>query len=253
MALFRRKNKTPAQQTPISNDALVVPEHVAIIMDGNGRWAQSRGLPRVEGHRQGATSVRKVCETCVELGVKHLTLYCFSNENWKRPAEELKFLMSLLKQFLVKETKTLLEQNMRLTVIGRREGLPEDVLDEMDRSIAKSKDMTGLHLCLAINYGSRQEILDAVRKIAADAKNGTLDPEAMDESTIHDRLYTCDMPDPDLLIRTSGEFRISNFLLWQISYSEIFITQKAWPEFGREDFLEAIQDYSKRHRRFGGL
>lgn len=248
MALFRRKLKTPD-----SSDPMIVPDHVAIIMDGNGRWAQSKGLPRVEGHRQGAQSVRKVCEACVEVGVKHLTLYCFSNENWKRPEAELQFLMGLLKQFLVKETKTLLEQNMRLTVIGRRDGLSADVIEEMDKSIEKSKDMTGLHLCLAINYGSRQEMLDAVRSIAADVQQGVLTPEAIDETTIAARLYTAKTPDPDLLIRTSGEFRISNFLLWQISYSEIFITQKAWPEFGREELLEALQDYSKRHRRFGGL
>ena len=252
MALFRRK-KVTADASLDAPASLVVPEHVAIIMDGNGRWAQSRGLPRIEGHRQGAQSVRKICEACVEFGIKHLTLYCFSNENWKRPKDELNFLMGLLKQFLIKETKTLLEQNMRLTVIGRREGLPDDVLEEMDKSIEKSRDGTGLHLCLAINYGSRQEILDAVREIAFKVKKGTIDPESIDEDSIAQHLYTSPIPDPDLLIRTSGELRISNFLLWQISYSEIWITQKAWPEFGRDEFFEALQDYSKRHRRYGGL
>ena len=246
MPLFRRKKKTAPSD-------LLVPKHVAIIMDGNGRWAQKRGMPRIEGHRQGAKSARKACEACVEFGVQHLTLYCFSNENWKRPKEELDFLMGLLKQFLVNESKTLIEKNIRLTVIGRREGLSEDVLQEMDVAVDKSKEMTGLHLCLAINYGSRQEITDAVRRIANLAKSGIIDPDRINEETISQYLYTSGTPDPDLLIRTSGEFRISNYLLWQISYSEIWITNRAWPEFGREDMLEAIEDYSRRHRRFGGL
>jgi undecaprenyl diphosphate synthase len=246
MPLFRRKKK-------LSSADLLIPQHIAIIMDGNGRWAQKRGMPRIEGHRQGAQSVRKACEACVEFGVKHLTLYCFSNENWKRPKDELAFLMGLLKQFLVNESKTLIEKNIRLTVIGRRDGLPEDVLQEMDIAIEKSKEMNGLHLCLAINYGSRQEITDAVRRIAELAKQGSLDPDLIDEETISRHLYTAATPDPDLLIRTSGEFRISNYLLWQISYSEIWITNRAWPEFGREEMLEAIEVYSRRHRRFGGL
>ncbi len=247
MAIFRRKKKQNA------SESLVIPSHVAIIMDGNGRWAQSRGLPRIEGHRQGAQSVRKTCEACVELGIKYLTLYCFSNENWKRPKDELDFLMGLLKQFLVRETKTLLEQKIRLTVIGRREGLAEDVLQEMDLAVEKSEELDVLHLCLAINYGSRQEITDAVRSIAKDVQEGRVAPEEIDESLLSEHLYTAGTPDPDLLIRTSGEMRISNYLLWQISYSEIWITQKAWPEFGREELIEAVADYSRRHRRYGGL
>ncbi|MCU0717146.1 MAG: isoprenyl transferase [Pirellula sp.] len=246
MPIFRRRKK------PVTTE-LIVPKHVAIIMDGNGRWAQARGLPRIEGHRQGAQSVRRACEVCVEMGVQVLTLYCFSSENWKRPKEELDFLMKLLKQFLTQESKTLLEKNIRLTVIGRRDGLPSDVLEEMDLAIAKSASMTGLHLCLAINYGSRQEITDAVRSIAREVRAGTLAPDQIDETTISQHLYTADLPDPDLLIRTSGELRLSNYLLWQISYSELWITKRAWPEFSREDFLSAIEDYSKRHRRFGGL
>lgn len=246
MPLFRRKKKlAPAE--------LLIPKHIAIIMDGNGRWAQRRGMPRIEGHRQGAKSVRNACEACVEFGVQHLTLYCFSNENWKRPKEELAFLMGLLKQFLVDESKTLIDKKIRLSIIGRRDGLSEDVLKEMDIAIEKSKGMSGLHLCLAINYGSRQEITDAVRQIATLAKSGTLDPSSIDEATISQYLYTAETPDPDLLIRTSGEFRLSNYLLWQISYSEIWITNRAWPEFGRNDMLEAIENYSQRHRRFGGL
>ncbi|XZE45517.1 isoprenyl transferase [Pirellulaceae bacterium SH467] len=246
MSFFRRKKLSTKTE-------LVIPKHVAIIMDGNGRWAQSRGLPRIEGHRQGAQSVRRACEVCVELGVQVLTLYCFSSENWKRPKEELDFLMGLLKQFLIQESKTLVEKNIRLSVIGRRDGLPEDVLEEMDRAVAKSAGMTGLHLCLAINYGSRQEITDAVRTIAQKVQEGSCTPDQIDESMISKHLYTANLPDPDLLIRTSGELRLSNYLLWQISYSELWITKRAWPEFSRNDFLAAMEDYSKRHRRFGGL
>jgi undecaprenyl diphosphate synthase len=247
MPLFRRK-----KAKPISSD-LVIPQHVAIIMDGNGRWAQSRGLPRVEGHRQGAQAVRRTCELCVELGIKYLTLYCFSNENWKRPKNELDFLMSLLKQFLIQECKTLLEKNIRLHIIGRRQGLPHDVQQEMDRVIQESRALDGLQLSLAINYGSRQEITDAVRSIADKVQLGTIDPTSINEETISQHLYTAGIPDPDLLIRTSGEMRISNYLLWQISYSEIWITNRAWPDFGRADMVEAIEEYSRRHRRFGGL
>ncbi|MFN7291958.1 MAG: isoprenyl transferase [Pirellula sp.] len=247
MVFFRRKKKTTA-----SSD-LVIPNHIAIIMDGNGRWAQSRGLPRVEGHRKGADSVRAACESCVELGIKHLTLYCFSNENWKRPKDELDFLMRLLKKFLVEQCKTLLEKNIRLTVIGRRQGLPGEILHEIDSVIDRSKNCTGLHLCLAINYGSRQEITDGVRSIAEKVLKGEITPSEIDELTIANSLYTSGVPDPDLLIRTSGEMRISNYLLWQISYSELYITKRAWPEFGRDDMLLAIEEYSRRNRRFGGL
>ncbi|MCU0713794.1 MAG: isoprenyl transferase [Pirellula sp.] len=247
MVFFFRKKKAA------SSSDLVIPNHVAIIMDGNGRWAQSRGLPRVEGHRKGAESVRAACESCVELGIKHLTLYCFSNENWKRPKDELDFLMGLLKKFLVQECKTLLEKNIRLTVIGRRQGLPDDILDEMDSVIDRSKNCTGLHLCLAINYGSRQEITDGVRSIAEKVQRGEITPSEIDEQTIANSLYTSGVPDPDLLIRTSGEMRISNYLLWQISYSELYITKRAWPEFNKADMVQAIEEYSRRHRRFGGL
>jgi undecaprenyl diphosphate synthase len=247
MPLFRRK-KTQVEPTD-----LVIPTHVAIIMDGNGRWAQSKGLPRNEGHRQGAKSVRRTCEACVEFGIKHLTLYCFSHENWKRPKQELDFLMGLLKKFLIDECHTLLEKNIRLSIIGRREGIPADVQAEMDRVLKESESCDGLQLCLAINYGSRQELTDACRAIAQKVRLGTVDPASIDEETIAQHLYTAGCPDPDLLIRTSGEMRISNYLLWQISYSELWITKRAWPEFGREEMLEAITEYSCRHRRFGGL
>lgn len=253
MAWFRGKPKSESTSLTASVDGLRMPKHIAVIMDGNGRWAQARGMPRVEGHRRGATTVRRISEACRELGVSYLTLYCFSNENWKRPQEELSFLMSLLKTYLIQERPTLLKNDIRLTIIGRREGIPDEVLFEMDQSVELSKNGRSLTLCLAINYGSRQEIVDAIKSIAKDAQTGALDPASIDENLVSDRLYTTGMPDPDLLIRTSGEMRISNYLLWQISYSEIWITDKAWPEFEKVDLVQAIADYNKRNRRFGGL
>jgi undecaprenyl diphosphate synthase len=264
MSFFRKKNKATGDQ-PLSSlaagvqaestndEPLKVPAHIAVIMDGNGRWAQSHGLPRIEGHRRGANSVRKISEACRELGVSYLTLYCFSNENWKRPKDELDFLMGLLKTYLIQERPTLIKNDIRLTIIGRRQGIPDDVQAEMDRSIEISKAGKSLTMCLAINYGSRQEILDAVQSIARDVEQGKLCSSDIDETTIANRLYTANMPDPDLLIRTSGEMRISNYLLWQISYSELWITKKAWPEFGKEDLVQAIRDFNNRDRRFGGL
>ena len=253
MALFRGKPKTESNSQSASVEALRMPEHIAVIMDGNGRWAEARGLPRVEGHRRGANTVRRISEACRELGVSYLTLYCFSNENWKRPKEELSFLMSLLKTYLIQERPTLIKNDIRLTIIGRRDGIPVEVQSEMDRSVEISKDGKSLTLCLAINYGARQEIVDAVRNIVSKVQSGSLDLASIDESTIANHLYTSGMPDPDLLIRTSGEMRLSNYLLWQISYSELWITDKPWPEFDKEDLVQAITDYNKRDRRFGGL
>lgn len=230
-----------------------LPRHVAMIMDGNGRWATSKGLPRMEGHRRGAETVRTMINTCREVGVEYLTLYCFSNENWNRPQDELEFLMELLKLYLIGERQQFQELDVRLHVLGRRTGLSEDVLAEIDRSIEHSKDNKSMHLNLAINYGGRQEIVDAVRAISAKVASGEIDNSQIDEQLISDHLYTAQMPDPDLLIRTSGEMRISNFLLWQISYSEIWITCKGWPEFGRDDLLAAFQDYANRQRRFGKI
>lgn len=229
------------------------PKHIAIIMDGNGRWAREQGLPRVEGHRRGVKSVRSVTEECARLGLEHLTLYCFSSENWKRPQPELDALMSLLEQFMVEERGEILRENIRLTVIGRRDGIPESVLKETDKTISLSRENTGLHLCLAINYGGRGELTDAVKKLAEDVREGRLDPEDIGEDSIADALYTAGTPDPDLLIRTAGEMRISNYLLWQISYSEIWVTERRWPEFGRDDLHQAIRDFASRDRRFGGL
>lgn len=256
MAFFRSKRKTIESKVLDEGRAesgLLVPTHIAIIMDGNGRWAQARGLPRVEGHRRGAQSVRRISEACRELGVRYLTLYCFSHENWKRPKEELDFLMGLLKTYLVQERPTLIKNDIRLSIIGRREGIPPNVQVEMDRSLEASKDGKSLTLCLAINYGSRQEILDSVLKIVAKVQSKELASDEINESVIADHLYTEGMPDPDLLIRTSGEMRISNFLLWQISYSELWITKKAWPEFDKSDLIQAIRDFQQRDRRFGGI
>jgi len=229
------------------------PQHVAVIMDGNGRWAQRQGLPRIEGHRRGVASVRAVTEECARLHLKQLTLYCLSSENWKRPAQELEFLMHLLEQYLVEERATLLREKIRLTVIGRRDGIPDSVQAEMDRTIAMTAGHTGLNLCLAINYGARGEITDAVRNIAAAAQRGEIDPTTLDEAAFEKYLYTAGMPDPDLLIRTAGEMRFSNYLLWQISYAEFWVTERCWPEFREAELHAAIRDYAARDRKFGGL
>ncbi len=229
------------------------PRHIAIIMDGNGRWAQRRGLPRIEGHRRGVASVRAATEECARLGIEQLTLYCLSSENWKRPQHELDLLMQLLEQYLIEERTTLINENIRLSVIGRREGLPGSVLDEMDKTIELSSVHTGMKLCLAINYGGRGEVVDAVRAIADDVRRGRLSPDDVDEDTISEHLYTAGMCDPDLLIRTAGEMRVSNFLLWQISYAELWVTEHCWPEFREADLYAAIRDFAARDRRFGGL
>lgn len=254
MGIFsRRKNKASIDSINDSIDPNRLPKHIAIIMDGNGRWARSRGLPRIEGHRQGANSVEAALTACGELGIPYLTLYAFSNENWKRPKEELDFLMGLLRTYLANQTDRLIKNGVRLQVIGRRDGLSPDVIDAIDQAIEKCKDGAKQTLVLAINYGSRQEIVDAVREIAFDVQQGRINIESIDESTIAKHLYTRDYPDPDLLIRTSGEMRISNFLLWQISYAELLVTSKAWPEFGKEDLYAAVAQYGKRNRRFGGI
>lgn len=229
------------------------PRHIAVIMDGNGRWAQRQGLPRIEGHRRGVASVRAVTEECARLKIEQLTLYCLSSENWKRPQHELDFLMHLLEQYLVEERAVLLREQIRLSVIGRREGIPPSVQAEMDRTIAMTSGHTGLNLCLAINYGSRSEIVDAVRSLAVDVQAGRLAPSAIDEETIAARLYTAGMPDPDLLIRTAGEMRISNYLLWQVSYAEFYVTDVCWPEFHEPELHTAIREFAARNRKFGGL
>lgn len=230
-----------------------LPRHVAIIMDGNGRWAQRQGLPRIEGHRRGVASVRRITEECARLKLEQLTLYCLSSENWKRPQPELDFLMHLLEQYMIEERSTILQQNIRVKTIGRRAGIPESTLREIDKTIELSSKNTGLCLCLAINYGGRGELLDAVRSIAQDVAASTLQSDQIDEQLLAERLYTAGMPDPDLLIRTAGELRISNFLLWQISYAELWITERCWPEFREEELHTALRDYALRDRRYGGL
>ncbi len=229
------------------------PRHIAVIMDGNGRWAQRRGLPRIEGHRHGVASVRRVIEECARLGIEQLTLYCLSSENWKRPRSELDFLMHLLEQYMVEERATIIERNIRVEVIGRRGGIPEQVLAQLDKTVELSRGNTGPRLCLAINYGARGELLDAVRRIAEEVQAGKLDPKSLSEQSIAERLYTAGMTDPDLLIRTAGEMRLSNFLLWQISYAEVWVTEKTWPEFDETLLQQAIADYARRNRKYGGL
>jgi undecaprenyl diphosphate synthase len=230
-----------------------LPAHVAIIMDGNGRWARARGLPRFAGHRAGAKSVRLIVEECARVGLKQLTLYSFSTENWNRPAEEVAMLMDLYVEYMRSQRQLLIENNIQFVQIGRREGLPAPVLAELENTLAATKSNTGMTLCLAINYGSRGEITDAVRAIAGKVKSGKLSPEQISEQTIADHLYTAGMPDPDLLIRTAGEMRISNYLLWQISYAELYVTETSWPEFSVEELYKALRDYAGRNRRFGGV
>jgi undecaprenyl diphosphate synthase len=230
-----------------------LPRHIAVIMDGNGRWARRRGLPRIEGHRRGVQSVRATVEECCRLGIGQLTLYCLSIENWKRPKVELDFLMALLHQYLLEERTEIMEQNIRFTTIGRRSDLPEAVLRELDENVRLSRDNTGTALCLAINYGGRTEMVDACRAVAECVRQGTLDPADIDEDTLSGALYTAGMPDPDLLIRTAGEMRVSNFLLWQISYAELWVTERCWPEFDRDTLHRALRDFAARERRFGGL
>jgi undecaprenyl diphosphate synthase len=249
------------RNTPYTQDELAafglgaetLPRHVAVIMDGNGRWAHQQGLPRLEGHRRGVKSVRAVIEECCRLGLQQLTLYCLSIENWKRPREELDFLMLLLEQYLIEERAEIMEQGIRFTSIGRREGMPPHVLRELDKNVAMSRDNKGLVLCLALNYGGRTELVDAARAVAERVRRGELRPEDVEEETINESLYTAGMPDPDLLIRTSGELRVSNFLLWQISYAEIYVTEKYWPDFDRAELHAALRDFAGRERRFGGL
>jgi len=230
-----------------------LPKHVAIIMDGNGRWAKQRHLPRVEGHRAGAESARVIIRTAGELGIKYLTLYAFSAENWNRPKDEVDALMKYLIHYLKSETPELNKNNVRLEVIGQIYRLPENVQEHLKKSIATLSRNNGLTLVMALSYGSRIEIVEAVRSIAEKVKLGKLDHADINEKVISEHLWTRNVPDPDLLIRTSGEMRISNFLLWQISYTELVVTPTFWPDFRKPQFFEALEEYTRRHRRFGGL
>ena len=222
-------------------------------MDGNGRWAREKGLPRQEGHRAGAESVREVVEVCKKLGVSFLTLFAFSSENWKRPKSEIRALMALLKEFLRVKTPEMKSQGVRLHAIGRLEDLPSDCQRELYSAIDQTSSNSDLDLILALSYGSREEIVDAARQLASEAANGILNPEDIDSDLMSQNLYTKNIPDPDLLIRTSGERRLSNFLLWQISYAEIVISEKFWPDFREPDLKAAIAEYGERNRRFGSI
>ncbi len=232
---------------------MTVPRHIAIIMDGNGRWAKERGLPRIAGHEQGAESVRAVTEACVELGVGFLTVYAFSTENWKRPAAEVAALWVLLEHFIAQERPTLMKNNVRLQAIGRLHELPESCQQALAAAVAETAGNTATTLVLALNYSGRTELVDAVRELGAEVAAGRLSAGEIDAEKIGAHLYTRAIPDPDLLIRTSGEMRLSNFLLWQLSYTEIVVTEKLWPDFGKDDLRAAIAEFNKRERRFGGL
>ncbi|GIP21460.1 isoprenyl transferase [Paenibacillus sp. J22TS3] len=230
-----------------------VPSHVAIIMDGNGRWANRRGLPRIVGHQTGMKAVKRAAIAADEIGVKYLTMYAFSTENWKRPKDEVDFLMRLPEEFLAIELEELIEKNVRIHMMGHPEDLPTHTIAAMEEAISRTRNNTGLVLNFALNYGSRRELKEALREAAEDIAAGRLSPEAFTEEWIDSHLQTSGIPDPDLLIRTGGELRLSNFMLWQLAYSELWFTDIYWPEFGRDHFYQAVAEYQRRTRRYGGL
>lgn len=246
---FGKKETNPST---VNMDFL--PEHIAIIMDGNGRWAKARNLPRIAGHKQGVEALRGIIKKASELGIGYLTLYAFSTENWNRPTDEVTGLMELLVQYLRKEVQELHANKVRIRTIGDISRLPEEARREIENASALTEKNDGLTVCIALNYGSRNELLTAVKNIAKDYKKGAIDAlDALDEAAFGSYLYTSGIPDPDLMIRTSGEIRISNFLMWQLAYSELWFTDKYWPDFKPEDLMDAIMDYQKRNRRFGGV
>lgn len=230
-----------------------IPQHVAIIMDGNGRWAKARGLPRIAGHHNGMKTIKRITKAADRIGVKVLTLYAFSTENWKRPKAEVEFLMKLPQEFLALELQELVDNNVQVRMMGSKEHLPTSTIAAVEEAVRRTKSNTGLILNFALNYGSRGEMIEAVRDLAREAAAGTLDPEAIDEKRFGGQLLSCDLPDPDLLIRTSGELRLSNFMLWQLAYSEFWFTEVYWPAFSDEHFYAAIREYQRRGRRYGGL
>ncbi len=251
METFEEKQSGTALRLGLAVEQM--PRHIAIIMDGNGRWAKQRSLPRVEGHREGARIIESIALHCVDLGIESLTLYSFSIENWKRPQAEINALMHIHSEHLVSIRPTLMKNNVRLLHLGRVEGLPESVRRDLTDTMEMTSANTGMKLALALNYGGRAEIVDAVRKIAREYKNGDLDLENIDEKCVSDHLYGAGLADPDLLIRTANEMRISNFLLWQVSYSEFYVTKTLWPNFKTTSVEEAIVAYAKRSRRFGAI
>lgn len=247
------ESKDNMMDDPVEDSSEMLPRHLAIIMDGNGRWANARGLPRIAGHRAGAETVDRITTECARLGLEALTLYSFSSENWKRPADEVEALMTLCHAHLVEQQDRMIENGIRFRRIGRREGLPASVLDAADACEEATREGTGLTLCLALNYGARAEIVDAARDLALAVRDGRLEPEAIDEARFDEYLDTHGLPDPDLLLRTAGEMRLSNFLLWQISYAELVVTEVAWPDFGVADLHATFAAFARRSRRFGGV
>ena len=246
-------NSNPISADPSNLDPTLLPAHVAIIMDGNGRWAKKRLFNRIKGHEKGSQTVRTVVQTCRELGISYLTLYAFSTENWQRPKAEVEALMGLLIRFLKSEKSELMEKNIRLRIIGQIDRLPSKVQEVLQETTQATKGNTAMNLILALSYGARAEIVEMVRSVAEKIKKGEVKPESITAELVADHLYTRDIPDPDLLIRTSGEMRISNFLLWQIAYSEIFVTPTLWPDFGKEEFLNILKDFQGRDRRYGAV
>ena len=244
-------NSSSSSQSSEDLDKTKLPAHVAIIMDGNGRWAKKHLLSRIKGHEKGAEAVRTVVRACRELGIAHLTLYAFSTENWQRPKKEVAALMTLLTKFLKSEQQELAAKDIRLAVIGEIERLPANVQQALNETMELTRSNSALQLNLALSYGSRTEIVRMARQIAKEAQNEQLDPDDINAEIVAAHLYTKDMPDPDLLIRTSGEMRISNFLLWQIAYAEIYVTPTYWPDFGKDEFVEILKNYQQRERRFG--
>jgi len=232
-------------------DANDLPVHVAVIMDGNGRWAKQRLLTRIKGHQKGSDTVRTIVRTCREIGIPYLTLYAFSTENWQRPKKEVEALMMLLNKFLRSEKAEMIENNIRLHAIGQVERLPASVRESLHQTIMATKDNTALNLVLALSYGGRSEIVRMVQEVARKTKRGLVDPESITTETVANHLYTHNIPDPDLLIRTSGEMRVSNFLLWQIAYTEIFVTSTLWPDFSKDEFLQILHEFQSRERRYG--
>ncbi len=254
--LFRKGKTEEAAHREITRESLLqsqVPRHVAVIMDGNGRWAKQRGLPRIAGHHSGMKAVKRATIAADDLGVKVLTMYAFSTENWTRPQEEVDFLMKLPQEFLAIELDELVEKNVQVRMTGIREGLPSHTLKALEEAVNRTRTNTGLILNFALNYGGRSEMLIAMRQVAERVKNGELSVEDIQEETIQASLLTSDLPDPDLLIRTSGELRLSNFMLWQMAYTELYFSPLYWPDFGEKQFFEAVHEYQRRSRRYGGL
>ena len=253
MAIFGKKKESFKGRGLALEEGVIIPTHIGIIMDGNGRWAKKRGLPRKVGHREGAKVFRTITRYCSEVGVKYLTVYAFSTENWKRPEDEVGALMGLFKSYLKEALEDFKDDDIVVRFIGEKSGFSQELQELMDENVEIAKDRKGMVLNIAMNYGSRDEIVRAVRKIGEEVKSGALSPEDIDEKVVSDRLYTAGQPDPDLIIRPSGEYRISNFMLWQAAYTEFVIMNKLWPDFKKSDLDEAIRIYSQRNRRYGGV